>query len=354
MMLVGFPIRQFEMCVKTEVSTAHVMKKIVENGKTVMKRVSVEKGGQTKAISEKCTWIDENAVDQYTKQGYTFTGKKRMSYCPPEWIADKTGGGILILDDWNRANLNFIQACMELIDRQTYISWKLPKDWHIILTANPDDGNYLVNAIDVAQRTRFISVNMKWDQECWAEWAEKEGIDSRCINFVLMHPEIVKGAVNPRSLTTFFNSITSIPKFEDALPLIQMVGEGSVGAEAATLFTTFINNRLDKLITPKEMLTQPEDDTVKAAMLNAINENGDYRADVACILTTRLINFTLLYAEKNPIEQKHLDRIQMFIEDDDIFTNDLRYQLVKKIVNGNKRKFQKLLHLPTVQAIVTK
>lgn len=61
-----------------------------------------------------CQWVDEQAVEEYLKLGYSFTGEKRMSYCPPEWIANKTGGGFLILDDWNRADIRFIQAVMEL------------------------------------------------------------------------------------------------------------------------------------------------------------------------------------------------------------------------------------------------
>ncbi|MBK7819401.1 MAG: hypothetical protein IPJ60_19070 [Sphingobacteriaceae bacterium] len=109
----------------------------------------------------------------------------------------------MILDDLNRADIRFIQAVMELVDRQEYISWKLPKDWHIILTANQDDGNYLVQSIDVAQRTRFISVNLKSDVEVWAKWAETQGIDGRCINFLLMHPELITVGTNPRSITTF-------------------------------------------------------------------------------------------------------------------------------------------------------
>ena len=80
--LVGFPIRQFEMTDNKE-------------------RVGV----------------DENAVDDYRKEGYATTGLNRMSYCPPEWISGKTNGGILLLDDWNRADMRFIQAVMELIDR---------------------------------------------------------------------------------------------------------------------------------------------------------------------------------------------------------------------------------------------
>ena len=172
--LVGFPLRQFQLCKegtntekKTEVR--QVLKKVkLPNGMEVTKKVNetVEVPGGSKS---ECIWVDENATNEYLKQGYRFTGEKRMSYCPPEWIANKEGGGILILDDWNRADVKFIQAVMELVDRQEYLSWKLPDDWHIVLTANPDDGNYLVNSIDVAQRTRFVSVILKWNHERWAE-----------------------------------------------------------------------------------------------------------------------------------------------------------------------------------------
>ena len=82
----------------------------------------------------------------------------------------------LLLDDWNRADVRFIQACMELVDRQTYISWTLPEDWHIILTANPDNGDYMVNSIDAAQKTRYITANLKFDINVWAKWAEESGI----------------------------------------------------------------------------------------------------------------------------------------------------------------------------------
>lgn len=250
----------------------------------------------------------------------------------------------------------FLQACMELIDRQEYISWKLPKDWHIVLTTNPDDGNYLVNAIDDAQKTRFISVIMKWNEERWAEWAEKNKIDTRCINFVLMNPEIVTPKVNPRAITTFFNCISSIKNFEEELPMIQMIGEGSVGPEVATLFTMFINNRLDKLVTPKEMFLGTDDDLVGEKILAAITHDGDmntYRADIASVLTTRLINFAVTYSEENTITDKHIARL-VYLVKANILTDDLKYHLVKKVINGNKQKFQRLLYDTSVQEYTTK
>lgn len=342
--LVGFPVRQFKL---TKPATAVMKKFKTAEGKIIEKRV----------VSEEVTeWIDENAVDQYTKNGYQFTGKKRMGYCPPEWIADIEGGGILILDDWNRADIRFIQAIMELVDRQEYISWKLPEDWHIVLTANPDDGEYLVNSIDVAQRTRFISIVMKWNHEVWAEWAEKEGLDGRCINFVLMHPEVVTARVNPRSITTFFNAISSFENFNQKLPMIQMIGEGSVGPELATIFAVFIKNRLDKLIGPKDIILGKDENVVVKALLEAITEGNpnDYRADIASLLTTRIINWTVNYSQNNPITPEILERISMLIKNADIFTDDLKYHIVKKILNGNKQKFQKLLFDSDIQEIATK
>lgn len=356
--LVGFPMRQFQMQLggKPVEQTPQYMTKIVmEGGQKVIKKVLVNAETPSQAaVTGQPVWVDEVAVDQYIKQGYTFTGQKRMSYCPPEWIADKQGGGFLILDDWNRADIRFIQAVMELVDRQEYISWKLPKDWHILLTANPDDGKYLVNAIDIAQKTRFMSIVMKWDADRWAEWAEKNEIDNRCINFMLMNNDIVKEEVNPRSLTNFFNSITSIENFENSLPLIQNLGEGSVGPAVATLFTTFIHNKMDKWITPKQILLDKDSLAVHAAMRDIFGTGNDYRADIASVITTRIINFALHYAENNPISEEIIDRLVGIIKADKLLTDDLNYHLAKKLLAGNKQKFKAIAFDNDIQEIVTR
>jgi hypothetical protein len=305
--LVGFPIRQFEVCKDTN----------------------------------NCTWIDEHAVDEYTKQGYKFTGQNRMSYCPPEWISGKTNGGILLLDDWNRADVRFIQAVMELIDRQQYISWSLPKDWHIILTSNPDNGEYLVNSIDNAQKTRFISINLKFDINCWGEWAENNQIDNRCINFLLRHSELVNTNTNSRSITTFFNSISSLSSFDAELSLIQMIGEGSVGPEFTTMFTMFINNKLDKIISPETIMTHESFDYVLNTLKGIIGKDKDYRADLASIISTRIINFSLFFAKNNKVEKSFIDRLASLINEE-LFAVDLKYNIVKSIYNGNQSSFKSL------------
>lgn len=316
--LVGFPIRQFEM------------------------ESQSQKG-----------WVDEHAVEDFHKKGWITTGRNRMSYCPPEWIAGKENGGILLLDDWNRADVRFIQAVMELIDRQEYISWKLPKNWHIILTSNPDNGEYLVNSLDNAQRTRFITINLKFDINCWSEWAEENQIDGRCINFLLKHPELVSEKINSRSITTFFNSISSISSFESNLGLIQMIGEGSVGPEFTTMFTMFINNRLDKMISPEDILFHESEEYVLKTLKGIIGKDDKYRADLASILSTRIINYSLFYSKGNKVGKEIVDRLALLMNED-IFAVDLKYNIVKSIYKGNSTAFKTLMLNKTLLKFLTK
>jgi hypothetical protein len=289
----------------------------------------------------KTTWINEAQIDAAVKKGYKLIGK-RMAHAAPEWIQGKGEGGFLVLDDYTRADHRFMQATMEILDRQEYVSWKLPKNWHVLLTTNPDNGDYNVTSLDVAQKTRFISIGLKYDKDIWAKWAETSGIDGRCINFMLMHPELVNQSVNPRAITTFFNAISSIPKFEDKLPLVQMIGEGSVGVDFAAMFTMFINNKLDRIISPEDILTKDEQ-YVMNSLTAAVGKDDDFRADISSVIATRLINYSLVHAETKSIPDLMVNRLVKLTTDCDAFTDDLRYYMIKEIVNGNKLKFSKLM-----------
>jgi len=289
----------------------------------------------------KTTWINESQINAASAKGYKVVSK-RMSHAAPEWIQGKTEGGFLILDDYTRADARFMQATMEILDRQEYVSWSLPKNWHVILTTNPDNGDYNVTSLDVAQKTRFISVELKYDADVWAQWAEKANIDGRCINFMLMHPELVTQRVNPRSITTFFNAISSIEKFDEELPLIQMIGEGSVGVDFSSMFTSFINNKLDKIISPKDILEKDEQ-YVLNTLINAVGKDDDFRADISSVIATRVINYSVNLADKGSIGQPIIDRLAILATESEAFTDDLKYYMVKEIVNGNKIKFSKLM-----------
>ena len=340
--LVGFPVRQFQMYKEVKVKPSNDGLNY-----TAAQRAAASKDVANMTTKKVGQWVDELAVSEYLKNGFKMTGKNRMSYCAPEWISDKKQGGILLLDDWNRADVRFIQAVMELIDRQTYISWSLPKDWHIILTANPDNGDYMVNSIDSAQKTRYITANLKFDVDVWARWAEEASIDTRCINFLLLHPELVTQETNARSITTFFNSISSFDSFEDNLSMIQMIGEGSVGSEFASMFTMFINNRLDKIVTPKQLLTDQDESKIINKLKSSIGTGDSYRADIASILATRLANYSIVYSKENSVTADIVNRLEKLCTED-YFTNDLKYLVVRTIYNGARQKFNKLMMKPQI------
>ena len=209
----------------------------------------------------------------------------------------------------------------------------------------------MVNSTDPAQKTRYISANLKFDIDVWARWAEENNMDTRCINFLLMHPELVTQETNARSISTFFNSISSIPKFEDQLPLVQMIGEGSVGNEFASMFTTFINNKLDKLVTPRELVTGPEE--VLLELRECIGKDESYRADIASLLATRVANFAVAFSKTDSVTQKVQERLIKLCTLD-YLTDDLKYLVVRTIFNGNKAKFNKMMMNPAIIKMTVK
>ena len=303
--LVGFPVRQFQMYKEKKVAVSNNNVNMVT---AAQRAAGTSLANLNQTVTKKVgQWVDELAVQEFLKQGYKITGKNRMSYCAPEWIADAKEGGILLLDDWNRADTRFIQAVMELIDRQTYISWTLPKNWHIILTANPDNGDYMVNSVDSAQKTRYVTANLKFDVNVWAQWAEGAGIDSRC----------------------------------------------SVGDAFASMFTTFINNKLDKLVTPKDLLTHDNESYILGELRSCIGQDDTYRADISATLATRLGNYAVVYSKENTIGQKQTDRLVSLCTKD-YFTNDLKYLIVRTIFNGNKKKFNKMMMNPDIVKMTMK
>ena len=81
---------------------------------------------------------------------------------------------------------------------------------------------------------------------------------------------------------------------------------------------------------------------------NCIGRDDNYRADIASILTTRIINYTINYSETNSITKKIIDRLIKLSTDEDTLTNDLKYIIVKKILNANKQKFQGMMLNPEV------
>ena len=326
--LVGFPQREFLIKYKT-------------------------KDGQTKS-----KWCPESLLVEAKNKGALITAHTRMGYAPPAWLPreENPNGVLLVLDDYSRASQLFMQATMELINEGKYISWNLPRNTTICLTTNPEDGSYSVQSLDSAQKTRFINFNLKLNVEDWASWAEFNNVDSRAINFCLLYgEEIFKKhnnvqTINPRAYTTFCKAISGIKNWDDenSLGLILNISKGCFLNDkdnvVGNLFTTFIAQKLDKLVAPKDMLEQKWE-TVEPKIYDCVWDNDRFKPEIASILAIRLLNYIMLYFSQKGVKESVVqDRLLEFIENDrKLFSDDLLFHIIKTVIGKYPAKTTKLM-----------
>ena len=338
-----------------------------------MSRLVKDKDGKVvRQINPKTVWLTTKQLDSPSKNGVEFsqTGKKRMNYAKPAWVPEYCeNGNLVLMDDYVRANPQLLQACMDLILEQRYVSWSLPKKTTIVLTNNADDGSYNVNSLDEAQRSRFMNFEVAWDEGAWCEWAEKAGIDGRCINFVLNYSNELFSAdeqgnriCNPRSYVMFARMIGGISDWEndDSLELITDTAKGCFKDEQgrfAKMFAAFLKSKMHMLIQPKKILTAKWAD-VKGELESALyDEDGQYRPMVASIIERRFVNFVNSWLEsddKTPISVVK-NRILDFVNNQKnggklLFNPDLFIHMLKEITSKNKRQTQSLLFEPAFAA----
>lgn len=312
---------------------------------------------QTKDGQIKTKWWPENLVSKVPAT-IQVTSITRMGYAPPAWLPreENPNGIILLLDDYVRASQLFMQATMDLIQEAKYITWSLPKNTSIILTNNPEDGSYSVQSLDAAQKTRFINYNLKLSIDDWASWAEFNRIDSRAINFCLLYgEEIFKKhngvqTINPRAYTTFCKAISGIKDWneDNSLALILNIAKGCFLNDkdnvVGTLFTTFIAQKLDKLVQPKEMLMQKWE-TVEPKIHDCIYEGDRMKTEIASILAIRLLNYIMFYFSQTGVKESIVqDRLLDFIDNPRrLFSDDLLFHIIKTVVSKYPTKTTKLL-----------
>lgn len=271
----------------------------------------------------------------------TMTGEDRMSYAEPYWLKEigPDEKFILLLDDFTRGLPMVMQACMTLVEEYKYGSWVLPKNTIIVLTTNPDNGEYSVTGLDLAQKTRFRTLSMRFDVTSWAQWAESQDLDGRCINFVLNNPELfsnrhdgIGGGVefNARIMTKFFNDIGCLDDFTQSLSYVKVCGDGSVGSAFTDHFITFVNNKMDKLPSPKELLKMKSEDAKKAltAVCGNFESKTAYNPAVASIMANRLVNYVIFGTHDKWGRDENQKVIDMILHNS--FSQDLKFVMARQ------------------------
>ena len=311
------------------------------------------------------TWVAHDLLDLYLRsacEDFELTDQVRMSYATPAWLPreENERGTILLLDDYSRANSLFMQAIMELICTGKYISWKLPKYTSIALSSNFDDGSYQVTSLDAAQLSRMVNFPIKFDIKAWAAWGEKVQLDNRALNFALMYSseifETENKTINPRSYTTFCNAISGLKDWSNTrdLATILNIAKGCFDDKenvVGHLFTMFIANKLDKLISPERLLTGDWKEVSEEIKQCVYDEHGNYRPDIASVLSTRLLNYTSYYFEQkgsksDPVQKRLLEIID---SPDMLFSEDLIYNVIKQLATNYASRMNKVIIHPKIR-----
>lgn len=304
---------------------------------------------------------------------YRQTGKTRMTYAKPSWVPEyNENGTILLLDDFNRASSTLLNATMEIILEQQYISWSLPKKTTVVVTQNPADGCYNVQEQDEAQLGRFVNFTTDFAIDSWLQWAEKAKVDGRCINFVdNYHKELFEAdeegnrICNPRSFVMFANMIAGIDDWDndDNLAFISTIAKGCFKDESnrfSQMFASFIRHKMHLLIQPKNILLDSWSTLRDKLEETLYDDNGNYRPDIASLLERRFSNYVGAWLESDgntPIKTV-IDRILNFIHTEDkggkmLFTQDLMYHMIKTITSEHRKQTNKLLFEPEIAKVIS-
>ena len=262
-------------------------------------------------------------------------------FAAPSWIPTTNKKGILLIDDVNRADDRILRGIMQLLQNYQLVSWKLPENWQIILTANPDGGDYSVTPMDDAMLTRMLHITMTFEVKTWVKWAKGINIDNRCIDFVLTHPSLITGErTTPRTLVQFFKNIQPITSWKDNLALIQLLGDATLDASTVASFIAYVQNDMQLLLTPEEILNSEDFENEVENRLQDLVMGDAVRIDILATICTQLIQTVCVSTFK--LNSLKLEYLKAFIKLD-FLPDDLRLTFAQDLVSSENEDLKQIL-----------
>ena len=262
-------------------------------------------------------------------------------FAAPSWIPTTNKKGILLIDDVNRADDRILRGIMQLLQNYELVSWKLPENWQIILTANPDGGDYSVTPMDDAMLTRMLHITMTFEVKTWVKWAKGNNIDNRCIDFVLTHPSLITGErTTPRTLVQFFKNIQPITNWKDNLALIQLLGDATLDASTVASFIAYVQNDMQLLLTPEEILNSEDFENEVENRLQDLVMGDAVRIDILATICTQLIQTVCVSTFK--LNSLKLENLKAFIKLD-FLPDDLRLTFAQDLVSSENEDLKQIL-----------
>lgn len=227
-------------------------------------------------------------------------------------------GGILFLDEFNRARFDVIQAAFQLVlDRRVGLH-KILDNWFIVCSGNlgEADNTEVTEIYDAALNNRFahFTVDDAGLYDVWMEWAEGKGnIDKDVIAFLTQKPsnlyiepqEEEQVFCTPRSWEKFSKVLQSHKEIEKEA-LTRILGNSIIGPSSLS-FLDYLKEK--EKISPSDILNKYEKISYKfkavdrSRKYSITNEVGNKLRDLDNITDKQLENLDLFIDEQ--LEDDH-------------------------------------------------
>lgn len=217
-------------------------------------------------------------------------------------------GGILLLDEFNRARFDVIQAAFQLVLDRMVGNNKILDNWFIVCAGNlgDEDKTQINDFDDAALHDRFAHFFFEEEgmHAVWQQWAKENNIDNDIISFLdnkpsrlYIHPD--EGEVTfatPRSWEMLSNLFKLHPK-KDKVEICMFLGKSIIGR--ATI--DFINY-LEEVnqLKPKDIL---KDISKYKSILKSLQRDKIYS------LSNELIH----YIKNNKITETNVENFHSFV-----------------------------------------
>ena len=151
----------------------------------------------------------------------------------------------------------------------------------------------------------------------------------------MTYPEILNSErTTPRSLSQFFLQIQNIKDLKSNLNIVEAIALSSLDEITVASFINFINNDLNSLIEPEEILGAKNFLEVSKKIIDlSTDSNGVKRLDILSTICTRL--YLKLMMENYQPEDLHKENLIKFLQLGEI-PNDLQMSMYMDLSkNGN-------------------
>ena len=224
---------------------------------------------------------------------------------------------------------------MNLILNREINGYKLNDEVKILAAMNPSskygsDFDYQVVDMDAAQENRFVWLNMEADHTQWINWAIREGIEDKVIEFISTFPEYLHKIndedvrATPRSYERVSKSYTIFKEQKDSIPrsVFLNVIKGNVGKVIAEEFISFIESDCSPLVSYEDIFLG---ETLDSEIIEKVKNESHTRLYLSAMNILKKLELNIKYNNDSKV---YIDRLIEFLK---LYPIDLMVGIMKDI-----------------------